>query len=275
MTLEICVDTLASVQACARAGADRIELCAGLVEGGTTPSLGLLRAARRMFPGKIMVMLRPRAGDFVYSDAEFALMLDEIDFLRQHGADGIVSGLLTPDAAIDADRLKIIVERAAGLDLTFHRAFDVSRDLAESLEALIALGVPRVLTSGGHPDVRSGLDALTRLAKQAAGRILLLPGGGVTAEFIPEIIRRTGVTEIHLSARVAVPSPMRYRRPDIPMGAACVPGEYERKTASEILIRTAHQALRSMGPFVKPTPAPVQAPILLLDQTLNVPQVKP
>lgn len=247
MTLEICVDTLASIHACARAGADRIELCAGLVEGGTTPSLGLLRAARRSFPGKIMVMLRPRAGDFVYSDAEIELMLDEIDCLRNHGADGIVCGLLRPDGTIDTDRLGWIVAQAAGLDFTFHRAFDVSRNLPESLEALIGLGVPRVLSSGGEANVRLGLEALSGLAKQAAGRIRILPGGGVTAEGIPEIVRRTGVAEVHLSARVAGPSPMRYRRPDIAMGSASVPGEYERKTASEPIIRAAREAVRSLG----------------------------
>ncbi|MCX6876864.1 MAG: copper homeostasis protein CutC [Verrucomicrobia bacterium] len=243
MTLEICVDTLASVDACARAGADRIELCAALVEGGTTPSIGFLHAARRRFPGKIMAMLRPRAGDFVYSAAEFDLMLDEIDFLRREGADGIVFGMLTPDGTIDSARSQLIVARAAGLDLTFHRAFDVSRDLSESLEALIALGVPRVLTSGGHPNVMSGMAALTHLASQAAGRIALLPGGGVKPENIAEIIRRTGVTEVHLSARVSVPSTMRHRRPDLPLGAATVPGEYEHKTASTAIIRAARQAM--------------------------------
>lgn len=247
MTLEICVDTLASVDACARAGAGRIELCAGLVEGGTTPSIGLLHAARSTFPGKIMAMLRPRAGDFVYSDAEVELMLHEIDFLREQGADGIVCGMLKPDGNIDTDRMECMVARAAGLDFTFHRAFDVSRDLEQSLETLIALGVPRVLTSGGQPDVRRGLDSLTLLAKQAAGRIRILPGGGVTPEIIPEIVRRTGLREIHLSAREALPSPMRHRRPDIPMGAASVPGEYERKTASVPIIRAAYDALVSMG----------------------------
>ena len=245
--LELCVDSLASVQACARAGADRIELCAGLVEGGTTPSYGFVRAARRMFPGKLMAMLRPRAGDFVYSADEFDLMLDEIDGLRHQGADGIVCGMLTPAGAIDHARLPILLARAAGLDFTFHRAFDVSRDLAESLELLIALGVPRVLTSGGHPDVQRGLAALTDLARQAAGRIRLLPGGGVTPELIPEILRRTGVSEVHLSARVALPSPMQYRRPDIPMGAATVPAEYERKTASEAIIRAARAASTRAG----------------------------
>ncbi|MEI6604648.1 MAG: copper homeostasis protein CutC [Verrucomicrobiota bacterium] len=248
MSLEICVDSLASVDACARAGAQRIELCAGLVEGGTTPSLGMLRAARRRFTGKIMVMLRPRAGDFVYSEEELELMLDEIDLLREQGADGIVCGLLTREGDIDSGHLKLMLGRAAGLDFTFHRAFDVSRDLAQSLETLITLGVPRVLTSGGQPDVRQGLDALTLLVKQAAGRIRILPGGGVTPEMIPEIMRRSGVSEIHLSARVAMPSPMLYRRPDIPMGAPSIPDEYERKTASESIIRAARQALLDIHP---------------------------
>lgn len=240
--LEICVDSLASVRACALAGADRIELCAGLVEGGTTPSIGFLRAARRMFPGKIMVMLRPRAGDFIYSDDEFALMLDEVDFFRGHGADGIVCGMLTAGGLVDRERLEAIVARAGALDITFHRAFDVSRNLSESLETLIACGVPRVLTSGGQPDVMRGLDTLTALVVQAAGRIRILAGGGVKPEFIPEIMSRSGVTEIHLSARVSVPSPMQYRRPEILMGAASVPGEYERRTASESVIRAARNA---------------------------------
>ena len=139
--------------------------------------------------------------------------------------------------------MQAIIGRAAGLDFTFHRAFDVSRDLAQSLETLIALGVPRVLTSGGHPDVWSGLDALSQLNARAAGRILILPGGGVTPAIIPAIVRRTGVTEIHLSARVGVPSPMEYRRPDIPLGAATVPGAYEQKAASERIIRAAREAL--------------------------------
>jgi copper homeostasis protein len=243
MKLEICVDTIASVRACAAAGADRIELCAGLVEGGTTPSSGFLRAARQAFAGKIMAMVRPRAGDFLYSDDEFALMLDEIDGFRYAGADGIVFGILTADGAIDAARSAVIVERAGGMDVTFHRAFDVSRDLTESLETLIALGIPRVLTSGGCRDVMAGLSPLANLVNLAAERIRILPGGGVRPELIPEIVRRTGVTEVHLSARCAEESPMRYRRPDIPMGATTVPGEYERKVASIELIRAARAAL--------------------------------
>ena len=247
MKLEICLDTLESVKVCAAEGVDRIELCAGLVEGGTTPSLAFLRAARRFFPGAIMAMVRPRAGDFCYSDDEFALMLDEVELFRREGADGVVFGILTPDGLIDEPRCRKFVARAAGMDITFHRAFDVTPDLAASLETLVALGVPRVLTSGGRPDVFQGLDPLAALHRQAAGRIAILPGGGVKPERITELVRATGVTEVHLSARVSVASPMRHRRPDILMGAAAVPGEYERKTASPELIRSARGAL-------KPTP---------------------
>lgn len=243
MKIEICVDTLASVTACAAAGADRIELCAGLVEGGTTPSLGFLRAARKVFPGKIMAMLRPRAGDFHYSTEEFALMLDELDLFRREGADGVVFGILDPDGQIDETRSAALIERAAGLDITFHRAFDVTPDLAASLATLIRLGVPRVLTSGGQPDVYQGIEALAALQRQADGRITILPGGGVKPERVTELVRATGVTEVHLSARVSEPSPMRYRRPDIPMGAATVPDEYERKVAAADLIRATREAL--------------------------------
>lgn len=243
MKIEICVDTLASVAVCAAAGADRIELCAGLVEGGTTPSLGFLRAARRIFSGKIMAMVRPRAGDFHYDDAEFAQMLDEADLFRREGADGVVFGILDADGRIDETRSRKFVENAAGLDITFHRAFDVTPSLTESLETLVAIGVPRVLTSGGQPDVYQGMDAIAALREQAAGRITILPGGGVKPERVTELVRATGVGEVHLSARVSVPSPMRFRRPDIPMGATAVPGEYERKTASADLIRATREAL--------------------------------
>lgn len=243
--IEICVDTLASVQACAAAGADRIELCAGLVEGGTTPSLGFLRAARRAYAGKIMAMVRPRAGDFVYSDEEFEMMLDEVDLFRREGADGVVFGMLDPDGTIDAPRAAAFVRHAAGLDITFHRAFDVSRDLKRSLETLVSIGVPRVLTSGGCPGVLVGMGVLGELVAQAAGRIAVLPGGGVKPELVGELVARTGVREVHLSARVGEESPMRYRRPEIPMGAERVPGEYERKVASVEVIRAAREAVAS------------------------------
>lgn len=261
MTIEICVDNLASVEACARAGAERIELCSGLVEGGTTPSIGFLDAARKVFPGKIMAMLRPRGGDFVYSEGEFELMLGEIEFLRRQGADGIVFGILNPDGTVDEARSRTVVERAAGLDVTFHRAFDVSRDLPEALETLIALGIPRVLTSGGAPSVGEGQEMIAALVKQAAGRISILPGGGIKAVDMEKIVRHTGVSEAHLGARAAEESPMLHRRPDIPMGARAVPDEYVRMVASEADVRQARAGLAA-ALAVEPKPrASIFAPL--------------
>lgn len=239
MIIEICVDCPASVEACAEAGADRIELCAGLVEGGTTPSAGFLHMARRRFSGRLMMMIRPRSGDFVYSAAEEAVMVQDIAAARDGGADGVVLGALKPDGRIDAALTARLMAAARGMEVTFHRAFDVSRDPAESLEVLMALGVTRVLTSGGRPSVPEGLDALAGLVRQAAGRIAVLPGGGIRPEFIPRLAAATGVTECHLSARETFDSPMQFRRAGIPMGAASVPGEYERKVASAALIRAA------------------------------------
>lgn len=252
MALEICVDHLESVAVCARAGVERIELCASLAEGGLTPSIGLLRAARRVFPGRIMAMLRPRGGDFAYAEDEFALMLDELEWLRAEGADGIVAGLLLADGQIDLARTAELLRAAQGLDFTFHRAFDVSRDLDESLDALIALGVPRVLSSGGAPDVARGMDTLARLAARAAGRITILPGGGVSPGLIPELRRRTGVEEVHLSARAAVAGPMSFRRPDLSFSP---PGEddHVRKTVSRAILDEARRAMEATLP---PAPRP-------------------
>jgi copper homeostasis protein len=239
MTIEICVDCQASVEACAEAGADRIELCAGLLEGGTTPSAGFLKIARQTFPGRIMMMIRPRSGDFLYPPNEVEIMKADIKSARDGGADGVVFGCLTADGRIDEGITSTLLNAAQGLDVTFHRAFDVSRDLPSSLETLIQLGIPRVLTSGGHPSVPEGLGVIASLVRQAAGRLTILPGGGVRPDNIAAIAAATGVQECHLSARHSQESPMIFRRPDIPMGATSVPGEYECKTASAALIRLA------------------------------------
>ncbi|MBP7950956.1 MAG: copper homeostasis protein CutC [Verrucomicrobiales bacterium] len=245
MIIEICVDCLESVAACAEAGADRIELCAGLVEGGTTPSVGFMKAARRLFPGRIMTMIRPRAGDFLYSRDEAEIMLDDIRQARDQGADGVVFGCLTADGDIDTALAAELASAASGMDITFHRAFDVSRDLAQSLETLVRLGIPRVLTSGGRPAATTGIVRLAEMVRQAGDRIAILPGGGVRAENIARVVSGTGVQEIHLSARETIPSPMRHRRIDIPMGADAIPGEYQRRVASAALIRTAKNAAQA------------------------------
>lgn len=229
--IEICVDRLDSVQVCAGQGVDRIELCAALSEGGLTPSIGFLQAARRIFPGIIMMMIRPRCGDFFYSNEEIELMQADIRAAREHGADGVVFGCLDPSGEVDEERTQQLLDAATGLYVTFHRAFDVTPDLRSSLEKLIALGIPRVLTSGGEPDVWKGMDTLKHLVAQAAGRIAILPGGGVVAGRAEELLTAIGAGEVHLSARNTIDSAMVFRRPDIPMGASVVVSEYAHKVA--------------------------------------------
>lgn len=245
--LEICVDCMASVEACREARVPRIELCAGLVEGGTTPSLGFLRQARAAYTGSVMMMIRPRAGDFVVSPAELDVMLDDIRAARDHGADGVVFGCLSPDGAIDLASAGRLVRAAEGMDITFHRAFDVCRDLPGALDALIGLGIPRVLTSGGQAGVDAGFDQLTALQRQARGRIALLAGGGLKPEHIGRLWPH-GFREFHLSARTSVDSPMIFRRPDLPMGAAAVPGEYIRRQADPGLLRSLIERLENPVP---------------------------
>jgi len=246
--LEICVDGLASVEACHEAGVPRIELCAGLVEGGTTPSLGFLRQARAAYNGRLMMMVRPRAGDFIVSPGERRAMLDDIQAARDQGADGVVFGCLRPDGTIDLATAETLVAAAHGMDITFHRAFDVSRDLGCSLEELIALGVPRVLTSGGQAGVEAGFEALLALQHQTQGRITLLVGGGLKPDHINRLWPH-GFREFHLSARLNVDSPMSFRRPDIPMGANEVPREYVRRQADPSQLRSLMNQLAQCGPF--------------------------
>jgi copper homeostasis protein len=243
MILEICVDSLESVAACAEGGADRIELCASLTEGGLTPSAGMLSQARGMFPGEIAMMIRPRGGDFVYSPEELSAMCADIELARELGADAVVVGCLLPDGSIDLAAAETLLEACGGMPAVFHRAFDVCKDLPEGLEQLIELGFARVLTSGGKPSVMEGLEVIAGLMEQAVGRIGILPGGGVSVEQIREIVARTGVDQVHLSARSLRESVMEFRKPEIPMGATVILGEYERKVADAEVVRVARGIL--------------------------------
>jgi copper homeostasis protein len=243
MLLEICVDSLDSVIACAEGGADRIELCASLTEGGLTPSAGTLVQARSLFPGEIAMMIRPRGGDFAYRPEEIAAMCADIELARDLGADAVVFGCLSPDGSLDLAAIETLLDACDGFPAVFHRAFDVCRDLPAALEALAEFGFERILTSGGAPSVMDALDPIAALVTQAAGRLDILPGGGIKADQVAEVVRRTGVSQVHLSARSREESPMAFRRPEIPMGGAAVPGEYERFIADATLIAAARQAL--------------------------------
>lgn len=246
VTLEICVDSLDSVIACAEGGADRIELCAGLIEGGTTPSAGTLVQARALFPGEIAMMIRPRGGDFLYSPAEISAMAADIELARDLGADAVVFGCLTAEGIIDLPAVETLLEACNGLPAVFHRAFDVSADLENSLETLIDLGFERILTSGGKPSVMEALDIIAALVELADDRIDILPGGGIKAADVATVLEATKSGMVHLSARSLRDSSMTFRRPDVPMGATSVPGEYERKIADALLVAKA-RALMTGG----------------------------
>ncbi len=202
--LEVCCGDADSVAASAIAGAERIELCSALAVGGVTPSAGLMSAARKIFKGRIHVLIRPREGDFVYTQAEKDVMIDDIGLACKCGCDGVVVGALLPDGRIDCGfaALAASTARRHGLSVTFHRAFDQCTDKAEALDALIGMGYDRVLTSGGAESAEEGVDMLASLVAQSSGRIIILPGGGVTAANAARICNATGATEIHGSCRL-------------------------------------------------------------------------
>src|SRR5271155_691429 len=236
ITLEICLESVDSVIAADRGGAQRVELCANLLEGGTTPSAGAIRAARENAKITINVMIRPRGGDFLYTDAEFASMQHDIRIAKELGADGIVLGLLRADGTIDVERTRQLVELAQPLPVTFHRAIDVSRDLLEALEDVISTGAARVLTSGGKPSVVDGAAVVAKMVELAKDRIIVMPGCGIRPDNVLSILEATGACEVHIALEEEIPSGMRYRKAEIPMGG--VDGrEYVRFVTPEDAVR--------------------------------------
>ena len=198
MTLvEAAVETLDSALAAERAGADRIELCQNLSDGGTTPGTRLIGAVTERTRLPVFVLIRPRAGDFVYSDDEFDQMIRGTELARRLGIAGIVTGALTPDGRVDVERTRTLVEAAAGLPVTFHRAIDSAVDLPAALEEAIEAGASRVLTSGGAAMAVEGVDLIAALVGQARERITVIAGGGIREPNVRDVITRTGVREVH------------------------------------------------------------------------------
>lgn len=226
-TFEVCANSVESCLAAQRGGADRVELCAAIPEGGTTPSFGAIAYARHNLDIKLNVIVRPRGGDFLYSPIEAATLLADIDTLRPLQVDGIVTGALTAAGDIDLRLMEAVMEAAEGIPVTFHRAFDRCRRPQEALEQLISLGVKRVLTSGQQPTALEGATLLRQLVDQAAGRIIIMPGCGVCETNIARIAQLTGAREFHFSAREAVKSAMRTRNSEVKMGSDDI-DEYTR-----------------------------------------------
>lgn len=224
--IEVCVDSVESAVAAEAGGAARVELCDNLMEGGTTPSAGAIAAAREKLSIKLHVIIRPRGGDFCYSDVEFEVMRRDIEFAKQLGVDGVVIGILLPDGSVDADRTRELVELARPMTVTFHRAFDMTRDAFAAVETLIELGVDRILTSGQEPSVIEGLELITELVKCAGDRITIMACGGVNERNIGRVVAESKVKELHVTGFVKRESEMRYRNERVFMGGTLRPAEY-------------------------------------------------
>ena len=208
--LEICAFNLSSVLIAQRSGADRIELCASPEEGGTTPSAGLIRIARENLKIPLYPIIRPRGGDFLYTDEEFSSMLRDIEYCKQAGCDGVVIGMLLTDGTVDKQRCSRLIEAAYPMGVTFHRAFDWAANPFEALEDIIGLGCERILTSGQRPTATEGASLIDQLVREADDRIIIMPGSGVRASNIVQLAESTGAAEFHTSARLKQASAMDY-----------------------------------------------------------------
>ena len=235
--VEICVDSAAGALAAEQGGARRVELCDNLLEGGTTPSAGTIKVARKLIQIGLQVIIRPRGGDFLYSEEEMEIIREDIAMAKVLGADGIVCGFLDAGGRVDRSRTAEIIALTRPLNFTFHRAFDMARDPFEALEDLVALGANRILTSGQEATCMEGLELLSELRARAAGRIIIMPGGGLTPRNVRKVVDATGVSEVHLSARHTVESGMTHRNSRCFMGGTLRPPEFSWKVTDPEAVR--------------------------------------
>lgn len=235
---ENCANSVESCLEAQRAGIDRVELCAGIPEGGTTPSYGDILVARKLLATtKLHVIIRPRGGDFLYSDLEKEIMLEDVRMARRLGVDGVVFGALTAEGDVDMEFMRQLMKEAEGMSVTFHRAFDVCRDPFLALEQIIELGCHRILTSGQMPKAEEGVELLRELVERASERIIIMPGCGVNASNIAHIAEATGTREFHFSGRSKRESGMLFRKSRVSMGGAVVIDEYSRDVTDVEIVR--------------------------------------
>lgn len=243
--VEICVDSVESALEAQRGGADRVELCDNLIEGGTTPSAGAISVARNILAIKLHVIIRPRGGDFLYSDVEFETMRSDIEHAKQLGADGVVIGVLDANGDVDKRRTRDLIAAARPMSVTFHRAFDVCRDPISALDTLIGLGVDRILTSGQEATAIEGIDLIAELVRRAGERVTIMGCGNLTERNISKFVAQTGVREVHFTAFGSEPSRMRHRNDRVFMGGSLRPPEYERSVVRPEIVKGAIDAIGS------------------------------
>lgn len=242
VTVEICVDSIESAMAAEQGGARRIELCSNLAEGGTTPSAGSMERVREKVRASLYVLVRPRAGDFCYSEDEFEIMKRDVALAKRVGADGVAIGILKEDGRIDVQRTRCLVELARPLGTTFHRAFDMSADLNVALEDVVGAGVERILTSGGEQRAEDSLATIAKLVAAAKDRIKIMVGGGIRPANVCRVLAETRAREIHANLGSAVASPMLHRNERISMGTT-KGREYERVVVSAESVRKLVEAV--------------------------------
>lgn len=213
MIIEIATTDLETTRSAVEGGADRIELCAALSDGGTTPSLGTIQRCRELFNVQLYPIIRPRAGDFLYSEDEFTAMCVDVKACKELGCDGVVIGMLNQQGQIDKKRTARLIEIAYPMGVTFHRAFDRCADPFTAMEELIEMGCERILTSGQQPTAPEGMALIASLNEKAEGRIVIMPGSGVRADNIRELAKQTGCQEFHSSLRSKRNSSMEYIHP--------------------------------------------------------------
>ena len=242
-SLEICAFSLESVMLAEAAGANRVELCAGRLEGGTTPSFGAIQQALKCKNIQVFPILRPRGGDFCYSDIEFQEMLIDLERIKQQGVPGVVTGMLLPNGRLDLERMKQLKEVAGNMEFCVHRAIDMSHNPFETLQELIDLGVARVLSSGAANTAIEGIELLGKMEEASKGRIQIMAGSGVNAAQIPELWK-AGIRHFHASASSRYPSPMQFRNPRITMGKEGDQDEYLRSEADPQKIKALFDAIK-------------------------------
>ncbi len=234
--LEVCVDSVESALAAQTGGADRVELCDNLLEGGTTPSFASIEIARKLLQIGLHVIIRPRGGDFLYTDLEFEIMKRDVEICKSLGVEAIVTGILDSRGEIDVRRTTELIDIARPMKVTFHRAFDVARDAKKSLEILIELGIERILTSGQESNAFEGAETIEELVKLANNRIIILACGGLNQRNLKKFVDRTKVTEVHLTGFTKIESHMKFRNERVFMGGTLRPPEFSRNiTRAEII----------------------------------------